>query len=99
VGCRRIGCADQRACCYRPGAALLGVAANPIAAFGAGAVLSAIPVLRDRRKIQRELKTAPLAYLVRVEEDLNPRTLLQWVRNAAEKFGIRRIGVATDTSS
>jgi hypothetical protein len=81
------------------GAALLGVAANPIAAFGAGAALGAIPVLRDRRKIQRELKTAPVAYLVRVEEDLEPSTLLQWIRNAAEKFGIRRIRAPRDSGS
>ena len=71
-------------------AALLGVAANPIGSLVAGAALAAIPILRDRRKANRELKTSDVSYLMRVERDLRPRQVSDWIVEAARSFRIRR---------
>jgi hypothetical protein len=49
------------------GAAALGIIANPIGALVAGAALALVPVLRDRRKREQELKTSDVAYLMRIE--------------------------------
>jgi hypothetical protein len=68
------------------GAALAGVVANPFAALAAGAALAVLPVLRDRRKAQRELKSSPFAYLMRVERDLAPRQIVDWIRTTAKRF-------------
>jgi len=74
------------------GAAALGLVANPIGGFVAGLALALIPVLRDRRKREQELRTSDVAYLMRLEQDLRPRKLIDWVKSAAGRF--RLPGVA-----
>ncbi len=68
------------------GATLLGVVANPIGATLAGAALAIIPVFRDRRKTSRELKSAPVSFLQRIEKELQPRQLTDWIHEGARKF-------------
>lgn len=68
------------------GAAVLGIVANPFFAIAAGAALAFLPVLRDRRKALHELKSSPIACLLRIEEDLQPREITDWIRQGAEKF-------------
>jgi hypothetical protein len=67
-------------------APLLGIVANPIAALAAGVALALIPVLRNRRKAQQEIKNSPVAYLMRVEENLLPRELTSWIWQRAKAF-------------
>jgi hypothetical protein len=68
------------------GAPLLGIAVNPAAGLLAGAALVAIPVLRDRRKRVGELRSSPVAYLLRIEENLQPRQLTDWILQGVQKF-------------
>ena len=68
------------------GAQAAGVAANPALGLAAGLSLAVARVLRDRQKAQRELSASPVAYLLRVEEGLKPRTLIQQIAVAARKF-------------
>jgi hypothetical protein len=72
------------------GAALLGVAVNPIGGILAGAALALIPVLRDRRKAKRELRSSPVAYLQRVEKDLKPHQLAGWIWQGSQAFKVSR---------
>lgn len=67
-------------------ASALHIAANPILAVGAGATLAIARALRDRQKAGRDLKSSPLAYLIRAEENLQPKQMFNWVRAAAQKF-------------
>jgi hypothetical protein len=69
------------------GAELLGVVANPVGAVLAGIALAVIPVLRDRRKAKGELKSSPIAYLLRIEKELQPRQITDWICQGARKFG------------
>ena len=71
-------------------AALAGVAANPIAAVAAGAALAFAKVMRDRSKAHGEaLKASQVAYLLRTEKDLAPKTVLGWVTERARNmFGV-----------
>lgn len=68
------------------GATLLGIVANPIGAALAGTALALIPVLRDRRKAKNELRSAPVSYLQRMEKELQPRQIIEWIRKGAKKF-------------
>jgi len=71
------------------GSTLFGVAAPPVAIFGAGvagASLAVIRILRDRRKAQQKLGSAPLAYMMRVEEDLQPSEITHWIGECAKRF-------------
>jgi hypothetical protein len=55
--------------------------------FAAGAALSLFPVLRARRRQGRDVYTkSPVAYLYRLEEGLQPHTLLGRVRQGVQKF-------------
>lgn len=65
----------------------LGLTLNPLAAALAGIAWGLIPVLRDKRKIMKEtLRSSPVAYLMRVEEELKPQTLKNWIWRDARKF-------------
>jgi tellurite resistance protein TehA-like permease len=69
----------------------LGMGSNTIALFAGalgGAALALLPILRDRKKVQGELKTAPLAYMLRLERNLKPRTVLQWLGDLAHRFRV-----------
>ena len=49
---------------------------NPLA-FGAAAVLSLVPVLRaKRRTAQQAYRESPVSYLFRLEQELQPHTLI-----------------------
>jgi hypothetical protein len=69
--------------------AWLGVQPHPVtvaAGLVAGAAIAVTRVLRDRRKAQRELSTSPLAFLLRIEENLRPREVAGWIGEAARRF-------------
>lgn len=52
-----------------------------------GSAWGLIPVLRDKRKTMKEaLRSSPVAYLMRVEEELKPQTLKNWIWQGARKF-------------
>lgn len=61
------------------GATLLGTTINPVGGLLAGAALALAQVLHDRRKAQQELQSSPMAYLMRIERDLRPRELTNWI--------------------
>jgi hypothetical protein len=66
--------------------AALGLGLNPLAGAAAGVALLVAKVLRDRRKgRQALLTTSPVSYLFRVEEELSPAILANWVRGDALK--------------
>jgi hypothetical protein len=67
-------------------APLLGLVVNPIAGLAVGVALALIPVSRDRRKAQQELKSSPVSYLMRIEEGLRPRTLTNWILEGSRRF-------------
>jgi hypothetical protein len=71
-------------------AAALGLVANPIGGLVAGAALGLIKVVRDRQKTEQTLKTSDVAYLMRIEKDLRPRTVMDWILNGARRFGVAR---------
>ena len=72
------------------GAMALGIVLNPIGAAAAVVALALVPVLQDRRKRNRELKASDVAYLMRLEDRLRPRTLIDRVWNASRKFRVLR---------
>jgi len=50
---------------------------NPLA-YGAATVLSLVPVLRSKRlAAQQAYRDAPVGYLFRLEEELQPHTLIE----------------------
>lgn len=68
-------------------AATLGLTLNPVAAATAGLAWGLIPVLRDKRKLMKDaLRSSPVSYLMRVEQDLRPQTLKTWVWESARRF-------------
>ena len=67
-------------------AAALGFVANPIGGLVAGAALALIKVIRDHQKAEQKLKTSDVAYLMRIEKDLRPRTVMDWIWNSARRF-------------
>lgn len=68
------------------GAAILGVAANPVLALGAGTALALSSVIRDRRKATREVASSDVSYMLRIEEDLTPRRVIGWIRDAVRRL-------------
>jgi hypothetical protein len=68
------------------GAALVGAAANPVLAIGAGTALALSSVIRDRRKAAREVASSDVSYMLRIEEDLTPRGVIGWIRNAVRRL-------------
>jgi hypothetical protein len=70
-------------------AAAMALPLNPIAAGAAGVALGAIPVLWDKRKAaQAALKTSPLSYLYRMEQDLQPKDLWARVQQKTRAFAL-----------
>jgi hypothetical protein len=69
------------------GAAALGLGVNPILAAAGGLAIGLIPVIRDKQKQAEEaMHASPATFLMRVEEDLNPGTLIAQVRTAVRDF-------------
>ena len=70
------------------GAALsLGLAVEPISAGMAGLALALIPVIRSKQKeMEKQYRSSPAAYLLRMEENLAPATLLSWIQQRARQF-------------
>jgi hypothetical protein len=68
------------------GASLLGLAINPVGGLLAGAALALVPIFLDRRKAQRELQSSPVAYLMRLEKELRPIELTNWIWRDARRF-------------
>jgi Family of unknown function (DUF6236) len=59
---------------------------NPIA-FGAAAVLSLVPVLRaSRRSAQQAYRESPVGYLFRLEQQLQPRSLIVRIGQRVRSF-------------
>ncbi|MGE0887368.1 MAG: DUF6236 family protein [Blastocatellales bacterium] len=76
-------------------AAAMGAAAgmalplNPIAAGTAGLALAAIPALRDKRKSAREaLKSSPVSYLYRIEQNLAPLDMWDRIKQRSLQFAL-----------
>jgi Family of unknown function (DUF6236) len=67
-------------------AGLLHATLNPIIAAGAAIAFGAAKVLRSRRERQQQLSSSPAAYLLRLEEGLQPATLLKRVQRSVRKF-------------
>jgi hypothetical protein len=67
-------------------ATVLGLLAAPVVGALAGAALALVPVLRSRQKEQREIRRAPLAFLLRAEEELRPRQVAGWISTKASEL-------------
>jgi hypothetical protein len=67
-------------------AGLLHATLNPIIAAGAAIAFGAAKVLRSRRERQQQLRSFPAAYLLRLEEGLQPATLLKRVQRSVRRF-------------
>jgi hypothetical protein len=68
-------------------AQVAGLAFTPLLAAGAGLALAVIPLVRDNQKQAREeMKASPAAWLLRIEEGLQPEVLSSWVSKSARKF-------------
>lgn len=67
-------------------ATALGLLAAPIAGVVAGAALALVPVLRSRQKEQHEVRRAPLAFLLRAEEELRPQQVASWISGKASQL-------------
>lgn len=64
-----------------------GLPLNAIALAGASVALAAIPMLRTKRDAtKKELGDSPVAYLYRMEQDLQPIELRNWCMNALRRF-------------
>jgi len=69
-------------------AAWAGLAVNPVLAGIAGFALGAVPVVQKKRDEAQAALKKPGAWLVRVEEGLQPTSFLSWVQEGARKFAI-----------
>ena len=87
-----LGCFNLSTALPATAVAALGVftaVLNPIAAGTAALALGAIPVLRDKQKAAKEaLKTSDVAYLYRMEHDLQPRDLWNRVKGHLRDFAL-----------
>jgi hypothetical protein len=66
-------------------AAALGLLSVP-AAGAAGAAIAPVPILRSRQKDQREVRRAPLAFLLRADEELLPHQVAGWICTKASEL-------------
>lgn len=70
-------------------AAAMSLPFNPIAAGAATVAVGVIAALRDKRKVAQEtMKNSPMTYLYRMEQDLAPKEMWDWVRHRALGFGL-----------
>jgi hypothetical protein len=64
-----------------------GVVANPVATYVAGGALALAKVLRDREKARNDaLKSSPASYLLTMEQDLEPKSVLGGITDAVRRF-------------
>jgi hypothetical protein len=66
-------------------AAALGLLSAP-AAGATGAAFAVVPIRRSRQKDQREVRRAPLAFLLRVDEELQPYQVAGWINTKASEL-------------
>ncbi len=60
---------------------------SPILAAAGAFALTVLPVIGEKRKAYEEkLRSSPVAYLLHLEEELQPATLTSWVSQRARKF-------------
>jgi hypothetical protein len=61
-------------------------AVNPVVAGGGAVAFGLVKVLRARREQQQYLRSSPAAYLLHMEWELQPTTLLERLRRLAATF-------------
>jgi hypothetical protein len=68
-------------------AALAGITIHPAIAFGGGAAFGILPMLGAYRQRTNELTSgSPVAYLLRVEKEMQPPTLIQQLTERGRRF-------------